>query len=159
MSSRVDVDAVVVLPHWGVEYSNTPRDFQKEYARNYLEAGATAVIGSHPHVLQPWEKYITKNGRETLIIYSLGNFVAGQAGLEKQTGSIAYLGLSKNGKEKAKIYGVAYTPTFRTGSSINPIGKNDSIEVLNLVKNMYGTSGRVDPSENIGNIMCPQNRK
>lgn len=159
LSYRVDVDAVVVLPHWGVEYSNTPRDFQKEYARNYLEAGATAVIGSHPHVLQPWEKYITKNGRETLIIYSLGNFVAGQAGLEKQTGCIAYLGLSKNGKEKAKIYGVAYTPTFRTGSSINPIGKNDSIEVLNHVKNMYGTSGRVDPSENIGNIMCPQNRK
>ena len=159
LSSRVDVDAVVVLPHWGVEYSNTPRDFQKEYARNYLEAGATAVIGSHPHVLQPWEKYITKNGRETLIIYSLGNFVAGQTGLEKQTGCIAYLGLSKNGKEKAKIYGVAYTPTFRSGSTVNPIGKNDSIEVLNHVKNMYGTSGRIEPSEDIGNIMCPQNRK
>ena len=43
---------------------------------NFLDAGATAVVGSHPHVLQPWEKYTTQDGRETLIVYSLGNLLA-----------------------------------------------------------------------------------
>ena len=51
VSSRPEVDAVMVLPHWGVEYSHIPRSYQKEYARRYLEAGAIAVDGSHPHVL------------------------------------------------------------------------------------------------------------
>jgi hypothetical protein len=155
LSTRSDVDAIIVLPHWGVEYSHVPADFQKEYARRYLEAGAMAVIGSHPHVLQPWEKYTTKNGRETLIIYSLGNFVAGQPGLAKQTGAVAYLGISKEGAQKAKVFGVGYTPTYRNGASINPIGKNDSPEVLNHVSSMYGTSRRIEPSGSLLPFMCP----
>ena len=159
LSSRSDVDAVIVLPHWGVEYSTEPKEYQKEYGHNFLEAGATAVVGSHPHVLEPWEKYITKNGRETLIIYSLGNFVAGQSGLEKQTGTVAYIGLSKDKLNKAKIYGVAYTPTFRVGNSIMPIGKNDSQEVLNHVYEMYGHKARLEPNGNINETFCPDTYK
>ncbi|MDO9182921.1 MAG: CapA family protein [Bacteriovorax sp.] len=148
------VDAIIVLPHWGVEYSHVPKTYQKEYARKYLEAGAIAVVGSHPHVLQPWEKYTTKNGRETLIIYSLGNFVAGQAGLDRQVGTVAYLGISKNNNQKSKIFGVAYTPTYRTGNNINPIGKNGPVKILNHVSLMYGTKARVDPLDGLPTTMC-----
>lgn len=158
VSSRPDVDALVVLPHWGVEYSHVPREYQKEYARRYLDAGAIAVMGSHPHVLQPWEKYTTKDGRETLILYSLGNFVASQEGLDRQAGSVVYIGISKSGPQKAKIYGVAYTPTYRVGTSINPIGKNDSPEVLNHVSSMYGTRARVEPTASLLPVMCPTSR-
>lgn len=157
VSLRSDVDALVVLPHWGVEYSHVPREYQKEYARRYLDAGAIAVMGSHPHVLQPWEKYTTKNGRETLILYSMGNFVASQEGLDRQAGTIAYLGLSKTGNQKSKIYGVAYTPTYRVGTTINPVGKSDSPEVLNHVSLMYGTRGRVEPTGSLLPVMCPAN--
>ncbi|MDD4974650.1 MAG: CapA family protein [Bacteriovorax sp.] len=159
VSARPDVDALVVLPHWGVEYSHLPRDYQREYARRYLEAGAIAVMGSHPHVLQPWEKYTTKNGRETLILYSLGNFVAAQVGLERQTGTVAYIGISKNGTQKAKIFGVAYTPTYRTGTSINPIGRSDSPEVLDHISHMYGTLTRAEPNGALLPVMCPKNIK
>ncbi len=155
VSTRPDVDALVVLPHWGVEYSPVPRPYQKEYARRYLDAGAIAVIGSHPHVLQPWEKYKTKNGRETLIIYSLGNFVANQAGIERQTGTVAYMGISKTGTQKAKIFNVAYTPTYREGTIIRPVAASDSAEVIKHVSSMYGTLGLLQPSENINSKMCP----
>jgi hypothetical protein len=155
VSSRLDVDALVVLPHWGVEYSHLPRDYQREYARRYLEAGAIAVMGSHPHVLQPWGKYTTKNGRETLILYSLGNFVAAQEGLDRQVGTVAYIGLSKNGAQKAKIFGVGYTPTYRVGTSINPIGKTDAPEILNHISSMYGTQTRVEPTGALLPVMCP----
>lgn len=154
IAERSDVDAVIVLPHWGTEYTHTPGTDQKTYARKFIEAGAIAVIGSHPHVLQPWEKYISRNGSEALIIYSLGNFVAGQAGLARKTGTVAYLGLSKVNNQKAKIMGVAYTPTYRASTTVNPIGKNDSAEVLAHAALMYGTKARVEPSGNLRTTIC-----
>jgi len=154
VSSRSDVDALVVLPHWGTEYSNTPNNEQKSFARKYIDAGAIAVIGSHPHVLQPWEKYISRDGRESLILYSLGNFVAGQAGLARKTGPVAYLGLSKNGNQKATIFGVGYTPTYRIGAKLFPIGSGDSADVLKHVASMYGTKARIEPSGKILPTMC-----
>lgn len=154
VSARTDVDALIVLPHWGVEYSSVPRDYQKEYARRYLDAGAIAVIGSHPHVLQPWEKYLSKNGRETLIIYSLGNFVAAQETLPRKSGAVAYLGLSKKEKQKAKIFGVGYTPTYRMETEIVPISKADNPEIQKHVAAMYGIKRRVEPAENLLPTMC-----
>lgn len=43
-----------------------------------LGAGALVVLGGHPHVVQPWEKCKTQDGREAFVIYALGNFVSGQ---------------------------------------------------------------------------------
>ncbi|MDA0365025.1 MAG: CapA family protein, partial [Chloroflexi bacterium] len=61
---------VVVFVHWGIEYSHEPTERQRALARAAVEAGAGAVIGSHPHVLQPWERM-----HEAAVLYSLGNFV------------------------------------------------------------------------------------
>lgn len=154
LSSQSDVDAVIVLAHWGTEYTHTPSNEQINYAKKYIEAGATAVVGSHPHVLQPWEKYISKDGREGLIIYSLGNFVAGQAGLARKTGNVAYLGLSKMGNQKSSIVGVGYTPTYRIEAKIYPVGSSDSSEVLKHVAGMYGEKSRVEPSEPLLKTLC-----
>lgn len=63
-------DYVIVTVHAGTEYVATPTDGQREFAHRAIDAGADVVIGHHPHVLQPWERY--KGG---LILYSLGNFV------------------------------------------------------------------------------------
>lgn len=154
LSSRSDVDAVIVYPHWGEEYEPAPNKNQKLYARKYLEAGATAVIGSHPHVLQPWETYKTKDGRETLIAYSLGNFLAGQPGLEKQTGAIVYLGLSKEGPGKAKIFGAGYTPTYREGVEIYPIESKGKSDVLAHAAKFFGTNGRLDLATTLEQKFC-----
>ena len=154
LSLRSDIDAVIVLPHWGIEYSQTPESSQKDFARKYIDAGAIAVVGSHPHVLQSWEKYISKDGRESLIIYSLGNFVAGQSGIERKTGTVAYLGLSKSGNQKSRIFGVGYTPTYRINAELKPIGKGDSVDVLNYAASKYGTKARVEPMEKLLSVMC-----
>ena len=44
-----------------------------------LEAGATVIVGAHPHVLQPIETYQTQDGRDTVIFYSMGNFLSNQS--------------------------------------------------------------------------------
>jgi poly-gamma-glutamate synthesis protein (capsule biosynthesis protein) len=66
-------DFVIVSMHAGAEYSNSASLRQKEFARAAIDAGADLVIGQHPHVVQPIEKYHGK-----YIFYSLGNFVFDQ---------------------------------------------------------------------------------
>ncbi|MCA9348065.1 CapA family protein [Candidatus Saccharibacteria bacterium] len=64
-------DFVFVVPHWGTEFVlNQHNTRQQELGHWLIDAGADAVIGGHPHVIQPTEVY---NGK--LIVYSLGNFV------------------------------------------------------------------------------------
>lgn len=62
-------DFVVVYVHWGVERTNIPADYQRSLAKQYIDAGADAVIGCHPHVLQGLEFY-----KDKPIAYSLGNY-------------------------------------------------------------------------------------
>ncbi|MDG0816880.1 CapA family protein [Bdellovibrio svalbardensis] len=154
LAARPDVDAVIVLPHWGQEYQPLPDESQKLYARRFIEAGALAVVGSHPHVLEPWEKYTAKDGHEGLIVYSLGNFVAGQPSIPKQTGAVAYLGLSRQGNQKAQIFGVAYTPTYREGAEIFPIGSTSAKEVLTYAAQNFGTINRLEPAAPLMEKIC-----
>ena len=105
-----EVDAIIVTPHWGVEYNHSPESQEKNLAHDMLNAGATAVFGGHPHVVQPWEKYVTTDGREGFIIYSLGNFVSGQTGTAKRSSLILYVGLTKGADGKVTVNGVRHMP-------------------------------------------------
>ena len=68
-----NVDVIIVSMHWGVENENTPTESQKQIAEYLSSLGVNIVIGHHPHVVQPVE-YIN----DTLVIYSLGNFISNQ---------------------------------------------------------------------------------
>jgi poly-gamma-glutamate synthesis protein (capsule biosynthesis protein) len=64
------VDVVVVMPHWGTQYTHAVEPAQRLVGRRLVDAGADLVIGGHPHWVQPVERY-----RGAVIAYSLGNFV------------------------------------------------------------------------------------
>jgi len=78
-AARSQCDLLLVSIHWGIEYAPAPQPRDVEFAHNMLEAGASAVIGHHPHVLQPIETYLTQDQRNTVIVYSLGNFLSNQS--------------------------------------------------------------------------------
>jgi poly-gamma-glutamate synthesis protein (capsule biosynthesis protein) len=63
-------DVVIPFLHWGWEDEGYPSERQKVFARRMIDAGATLVVGSHPHVTQGAESYQGKP-----IVYSLGNFL------------------------------------------------------------------------------------
>jgi poly-gamma-glutamate synthesis protein (capsule biosynthesis protein) len=63
---------IVVILHWGTERATSPDRSQVAFAHALIDAGADAVVGHHPHVLQGIERY----GRG-VIAYSLGNFLFG----------------------------------------------------------------------------------
>lgn len=75
-------DFIIVLLHWGTEYQRYPDESQKAMVTFLFSEGVDIVLGSHPHVLQPFElQYITDRYGDTkprLVIYSLGNFVSNQ---------------------------------------------------------------------------------
>lgn len=67
------VDFLIVAMHWGVEYTHEPTAYEKDMASYLASLGVNLIIGTHPHVIQPvtWIN-------DTLVIYSLGNFISAQ---------------------------------------------------------------------------------
>lgn len=72
------VDALIVYVHWGNEYKAEPKPQDRELAAQLLNAGAFAVIGMHPHVLQPVEYVARADGGAGLVAFSLGNLLSNQ---------------------------------------------------------------------------------
>lgn len=68
--AKEQADIVVVMVHWGKERVDKLEPYQTDFGKQYIDAGADLVIGSHPHVLQGFEMYKGK-----WIAYSLGNFI------------------------------------------------------------------------------------
>lgn len=86
------VDVIIVAMHWGTEYSHGVSQSQTNIA-NYLSSlGVNLIIGAHPHVVEPVE-YI--NNGKTLVIYSLGNFISDQVGIERLTGLMMEVTIKK----------------------------------------------------------------
>ena len=63
-------DYVVVFVHWGLERKTYPEEYQRNLAKQYIDAGADLVVGNHSHVPQGIEYY---NG--VPIVYCLGNYI------------------------------------------------------------------------------------
>lgn len=93
--ARPDVAGVIVLTHWGVEYTNSPSAQDRDLASELVGAGAMAVVGTHPHVIQPWEMR-PHEGRVVPVLYSTGNFVSGQVGVQRETAMIAWLEICRS---------------------------------------------------------------
>ena len=88
---RDKVDFLMVAMHWGEEYNLYPIDDQREIASYLSSLGVDLIIGAHPHVVEPIE-YVNN----TLVIYSLGNFISAQKGIERNTGLMVSLNVEKD---------------------------------------------------------------
>ena len=84
------VDVIIVSMHWGTEYTHVPTEEEREIAKYLASLGVDIIIGHHPHVIQPIE-YVD----DTLVIYSLGNFISAQDGTAKRVGMMASLDINK----------------------------------------------------------------
>lgn len=101
---RDKVDLLIVSMHWGAEYRSEPTDEQKREAEYLSNLGVDIIIGTHPHVIEPIT-YIN----DTLVIYSLGNFISAQSTnndyntmVELMT-SVDVVKTTKDGKSEIKL--------------------------------------------------------
>lgn len=96
MAADAIADFVVVNAHWGAEYTHEPSEIQKEFAVKLGEWGADVIIGTHPHVIQPVEFITNSDGSQTLVAYSLGNFISAQNRGARMLGGMLNFELVKN---------------------------------------------------------------
>ena len=98
--ARWGADVVIPFMHWGVEYEPLASDRQRQLAQRMIDAGADAVVGTHPHVTQQVETYKGKP-----IFYSLGNFVFdGFTRAEHNTGWLLSLRVDRQGVRDWRIH-------------------------------------------------------
>lgn len=81
-AAKEEADVAIVYLHGGQDESAEPEERLKERVQFLAEQGADVIICSHPHILKGYEKIEKPDGSETLVYYSLGNFVSDQASLD-----------------------------------------------------------------------------
>jgi len=109
--------AVIVMPHWGIEYQPLPDAQQTALAQELADAGATAIIGTHPHVVQPEAMLRARDGRNVSVVYSLGNFVSHQIGLPRLATAIYLLGFTPTRDGRLAATRTGWIPLrMRTGA-------------------------------------------
>ena len=104
-SKNKKLDKLIVFLHWGKEYTQIPNNQQKELAKFLFNNGVDIVIGSHPHVVQPiiYTPSSFKN-KETLVVYSLGNFISNQRTTPRDGGIMYKIEFTKNNSNTTISY-------------------------------------------------------
>lgn len=97
-------DVVVVVMHWGIEGNPCPSPVQQKLGRILVDAGATAVLGAHPHILQPVVPVTTPTG-DAVIAYSLGNFI-----WDPRSGATGETGVLELRFDGPRLVGIFFAP-------------------------------------------------
>jgi len=93
---RPKVDVLIVAMHWGIEYTHTPVQSQRDQAKFLADQGVDIIIGCHPHVIEPIEKIVNEEtGKQTIVFYSLGNFISNQTDENTRVGLFGTLDITK----------------------------------------------------------------
>ncbi|NMM48655.1 CapA family protein [Marinigracilibium pacificum] len=90
-------DKIIVVVHWGLEYQRLPGQEQLKWEKLFYDNGVDAVIGMHPHVIQPIKRVFDPTiNKEKITAYSLGNFVSNQRKRYTDGGLIVSLEINRN---------------------------------------------------------------
>ena len=122
---RDQVDLLLVSMHFGTEYSFGISERQRAIATYLADLGVDIVIGTHPHVVEPIE-FID----DTMVIYSLGNFISAQRGVEKLTGlmaSVEVKKVEKDGTTKVTLENPAARLVYTYSKGTSASGRYDFV--------------------------------
>lgn len=148
---RSQVDVLIVAMHWGVEYTHNPTEYQIDSAKFLAENDVDIVIGTHPHVIQPvtWID-------DTLVFYSLGNFVSAQLqnqNYNKMVGLMSSLTITKTvkgddvkisiGNVQNELIFTSYNAKSWSNFKVVPFSNENIAKYLSNYKSVYETYKKV----------------
>ncbi|MFC2080323.1 CapA family protein [Bacteroidota bacterium] len=105
-AATANPDFTIVLMHWGKEYERKENTVQIKMAHFLFKNGADAIIGSHPHVVQPIKEY----GQGRLVVFSMGNMISNQRKRYTDGGILVDLTLRKT--DSTRIVDYNYLPIW-----------------------------------------------
>ena len=102
--AKTMADFIIVCPHWGTEYVFEETKDQQKKAQFLADLGVNLVIGTHPHVVEPVKWVEGVNGNDTLVYYSIGNFINATSGdhtgaAARMLGAMAKVTLTTDGED------------------------------------------------------------
>ena len=119
LARRKKPDVIMVFFHFGEQYQREPNARQRATVELAFREGADVVLGSHPHVLQPYELRTIKDrfGREKprLVAWSLGNFVSNYRMRFADGSAILHFSLVRDAAGVTVPADVSYTPIWTYG--------------------------------------------
>lgn len=134
-----DIDYMVVYFHWGVEKTNTPVEYQKQYVKKLVDEGLVdAIIASHPHWLQGFEVY-----KGVPVAYSLGNFLFP----DYVKGHAAETGIYRLNFDNGKVTG-NFEPGIISGNQVHLLEGSAKTEQLNYLQSI-SPDATIDANGNI----------
>jgi poly-gamma-glutamate synthesis protein (capsule biosynthesis protein) len=97
---KAGAQVLCVNMHWGIEYTLTPVQEQKDLADFLVEQGVDLIIGGHPHVVEPFEmRHSTRWNKDVLLVYSLGNMISNMTKPDCRGGAMVKVKVQmRNGK-------------------------------------------------------------
>lgn len=158
---RDKVDLLILAMHFGVEYTHVPTNYQIDMAEFLSSLGVDIIIGTHPHVIMPIT-YIN----DTLVIYSLGNFLSAQDTNNDYNTTVGLLSsikitknIDKDNNSSIKLSDLnnelIYT-TNKDGYKIIPFSNPDIKDYLNDYERVYNKYANIvrsiDSSININSL-------
>ena len=102
-------DYIITCIHWGEEYKNRENATQRQITAFLARNGCNLIVGSHPHVVQPFAKIPVAEGDSVFVAYSLGNFISNQRDRYRDGGITLEITLTKNDSTVA-VHAIGYEP-------------------------------------------------
>lgn len=106
---------IIAFVHWGSEFETKANSRQEKTAQRLIAAGADAIIGSHPHVVQPIEWVEAERDGESMrvpVVYSLGNFISNMSRPDTDYGMFVRLCLLRGEDGGIACTAVEYLPVL-----------------------------------------------
>jgi poly-gamma-glutamate synthesis protein (capsule biosynthesis protein) len=106
---------IIVCAHWGDEFQSSPNSQQKRSAKKLIEWGADAIIGSHPHVVQPIEYVEVERDNKNvkaLVVWSLGNYISNMSPSPKDYGLFVRLTVARDNSGAVYLKEAGYLPVL-----------------------------------------------
>lgn len=120
-------EIIVVAIHWGVEYVLLQNKNQEDLAQFLTDQGADLIIGGHPHVIQPMKVIRNeKEGKDVLIVYSLGNFISNMKTADTRGGALVRTVIERDKDGIARFKHADYDTFF----SAKPAGGKSNFKVI-----------------------------
>lgn len=113
VARKAGAEIIAACIHWGEEYKLLPNATQKALANQLADMGIDLIIGGHPHVVQPMEMRVGTDGQQTLVVYSLGNFISNMRTNDTRGGAMVRVRIVRDCKSgKALVKSAAYSLVF-----------------------------------------------
>ena len=121
-----NADFVIAVVHWGTEYSYELEEVQLTTGKEYLDAGADAIIGAHSHCLQGMEYYDGKP-----IVYSLGNYWFNSKTLDSMLVELHFYGNDEESNLEVKM-----TPAIQTNATTNWVDESEQQRIYDFMESI-----------------------